>query len=169
MKYLLIFFIFLGSSNAQSNEIKKCVDQSGKVTFTDKKECKAGQTAENVKLDGRNINDYSPSSDPIHINESITEGIRLGALRPPTEFDYGVLREKINSINFMSRMKTYVVLKPIIIGSNIQLGGSNSVIFLINDLRLFPQGNLGHSAVLITFNGTCTGSMIICSKITDNN
>lgn len=146
---------------ASGNKIYKCKDSSGKVAFSDSP-C-TGNTEKIITFGKPNTMSHRTMSEskPLIVpkgKEGINVALRSGAIRVASKRDIDRWKRASGSSTLDSKLRFtdfYLVVKPVVFSGG--LGGANSVAFIVNDQRYTPGGDIGHSVVLYTQNGSCKG------------
>lgn len=97
----------------------------------------------------------------------LTEAVRAGVLRPGNSGDLNAWKSEYtrNTGRSVGRdfddrvrmMQVYVITGDLVIPSG--LAGAHAVVFVLNRGAPFPRGNPGHSMILDTQSGSCSGAM----------
>jgi hypothetical protein len=155
------------SGNAGSGaSIHKCKDKKGRMTFSDTP-C-AGDSSSVEPAPPAQPYASSDETADMKIVEKGKAGIALavrnGYLRPANASDLDRWRAMssgdANSARILervNRLDKYVVLAPL--GFKGGLSGGDSIALIVNQRYLTPVGDTGHSAILFSYSGGCTGAM----------
>ena len=108
------------------------------------------------------ISNSSRSSKPLLVppgKEGLSAAVREGAIRIAKQSDIDrwkrLADDKTRISNYLRALDKYVVLRPVVFSGG--MNGANSVVFVVNDHRYMPGGNIGSSIILFTETGACKG------------
>ena len=153
------------AANAQQADSPpyQCKDAQGRLTFSDTPCGNSGSP----KIISRKpeIKDEKDRYAQPSIVESgksgLLKAVQQGYIRFAAERDLAQWKRNAklsySTQSALLNMDKYVVLKPIVLSGG--LGGANAAIFIVNDRRLTPAGNAGHSTMLFSDTGACQGTL----------
>ena len=145
--------------------IVKCVDPSGRVSFSDSK-CDQGANSNEVDLNISSINLETQYEEPVKVEKGekgIQQALARGLIRTASDRDLSRWKQPRSTStenSFLGR-DIYVALKPVEFSGG--FGGANAKVFLAHADDLKPAGDIGHSITLFSSSGACLG--VLCTHI----
>jgi hypothetical protein len=151
---------------ATGNAMYKCRTANGRISYSDSP-CSSDAISTRVQMQTAPPPTSSKETKLGLVgpgSSGVGQAVRAGILRPATDADLDrwrvMSRDNAGRDTTLDRIKMlekYVLQKPARFSGG--LSGSNAMVFIVTRREHTPIGNLGHSAVLYTYSGACTGAM----------